>query len=67
MLAVASEDVPAAMGALRARADAELDDAGRRATSTVIDLEAEQNTCPGCFGTLPQGATRCPECGLRFG
>ncbi|MDP6739255.1 MAG: hypothetical protein QF404_04490 [Planctomycetota bacterium] len=67
MLAVASDDAPAAISALRVQADSELDEAGRRSSSTVIDLEAEENTCPGCFGTIQQGATRCPECGLRVG
>ena len=67
MLAVASEDVSAATSALRAKANAELDELGRRSSSTVIDLEAEENTCPGCFGKIQQGATRCPECGLRIG
>jgi hypothetical protein len=67
MLAVASDDVPLAISALRAQADSELDEAGRRSSSTVIDLEAEENTCPGCFGTIQRGATRCTECGLRVG
>ena len=67
MLAVASEDVPAATSALRAKADSDLDELGRRSSSTVIDLEAEVNTCPGCFVKIHLGATRCPECGLRIG
>ncbi|MEZ5973285.1 MAG: hypothetical protein R3F33_03410 [Planctomycetota bacterium] len=37
------------------------------AAQAVIDLDAEQNSCPACLGPIPGGATRCPGCGLRFG
>ncbi|MCP3919113.1 MAG: hypothetical protein GY711_26520 [bacterium] len=66
-LAVASQDAQRGNEVLQAHADAQLDEAGRRAASTVIDLDAETSECPACTGTIPQGSARCPECGLRFG
>jgi predicted amidophosphoribosyltransferase len=37
------------------------------AADAVIDLDADESTCPACTGTIPRGAARCPECGLRLG
>jgi hypothetical protein len=37
------------------------------AAGHVIDLDAEQATCPACMTSFPTDATRCPGCGLRLG
>lgn len=39
----------------------------RDAADCVIDLDANEATCPACSGTIPKGAVMCPECGLRIG
>lgn len=36
------------------------------AASLVVDLDAEESTCPACEGRVPGSAPRCPSCGLRF-
>jgi hypothetical protein len=43
-----------------------LDPDGRRAAETTIDLDREENQCPGCLGPLRGLPERCPGCGLRF-
>ena len=37
------------------------------AADAVIDLDADENSCPACLGTIPKQAPRCPSCGLRLG
>jgi len=37
------------------------------AADAVIDLEANENACPACGGTIPGQARMCPECGLVLG
>ncbi len=39
----------------------------RAAAEAVVDLDAAENTCPACGFTVPGGAERCPDCGLRLG
>lgn len=43
-----------------------LDPEARRAADATIDLDREENQCPGCLGTLRGLPERCPSCGLRF-
>jgi len=33
----------------------------------VIDLEAEEATCPACLTPFAPGVSHCPGCGLRIG
>lgn len=70
-LAVANQDVPEASALLAELADAELraaipDEGVRRAATAIVDLDADQTTCPACLASVPHGATRCPGCLLRF-
>ncbi len=44
-----------------------LDEDARRAATTTIDLDAEENQCPACGDTWSSVPTRCPGCGLRIG
>jgi len=37
------------------------------AADAVIDLEADENACPACGGTIPRDVRMCPECGLMIG
>ena len=37
------------------------------AADAVIDLDADQNGCPACGGTIPREARMCPDCGLVLG
>lgn len=43
-----------------------MDEAERRASAAVVDLDAPESACPACGGRIPGGSPRCPECGLRF-
>jgi len=45
----------------------DLDPEQRAAAELVVDLDAEESTCPACLSPIPGGATRCPGCGLRLG
>jgi len=70
-LAVAGPDVVAASAAIEAIADAELSEAipdaeVRRQATLVVDLDAEETTCPACLTVVPGGSSRCPSCRLRF-
>ncbi len=65
-LAVASDDAPAAAQVLHDEERASMTDEQRRAADAVNALGEDDNTCPACFGTIPRGEARCPECGLRF-
>ena len=38
----------------------------RQAADAVIDLDADEFTCPACGASFAK-APRCPECGLRLG
>lgn len=60
-------EVPAAALAIQAYQDSQLEEHELAATRITIDLDAEESTCPACLGTIPKGATRCPECKLRLG
>ena len=44
-----------------------MSDVELKAADAVVDLDADQNECPACLGTIPKGARMCPECGLRLG
>lgn len=56
-----------ALAAIEEHQNAGLSEVELAAASMTIDLDAEQSTCPACLGTIPHGARRCPECGLRLG
>ena len=43
-----------------------LDDEARRAADAVIDLDAEENSCPACGDAWTSVPQRCPSCGLRI-
>ncbi len=65
-LAVANEEAPRAIEVIQAHMNEGLDEAAIRATRAVVDLDAEESTCPACEATIPQGTPRCPGCGLRL-
>jgi len=65
-LAVAGEHSLMARELLDSWFDAGLDEEARIMASSVIDLDASESTCPACTGTIPQGSSRCPSCGLRI-
>ncbi len=44
-----------------------MSEAERIAADAVIDLDADENTCPACMTKIPGGAKRCKGCGLRLG
>jgi tRNA(Ile2) C34 agmatinyltransferase TiaS len=52
---------------LRAVETRGLSEEERAAAEAVVDLDAAENDCPACGATMPGGAARCPDCGLRFG
>lgn len=71
-LAVATPDVPDALQLLEEHERAELsrmdpDGSVTRAAEHVIDLDADEASCPACGAGIPQGRLRCPGCGLRIG
>lgn len=70
-LAVASEDVAAALAALdgawRSGLDPHQIEALEKAAQIVIDPDAAETTCPACLTTFPTGPRDCPDCGLRLG
>lgn len=66
MLAVAGRDVDLAQAAIEDDFLSGLDEAGRAAAQSTIDLDAEENSCPACGGPLTGLPERCPSCGLRF-
>lgn len=37
------------------------------AADAVIDLDADENSCPACLDSIPKGARSCPSCGLVLG
>ena len=41
----------------------------RQSAEMVLDLDAEQTTCPACMTEFAPAAAggRCPDCGLVFG
>ena len=66
-LAVASEHTRDAARAVDDHWAKDLSAEERAATEMVIDLDAEEATCPACLTTFKTGTTRCPGCGLRLG
>ena len=42
-------------------------DRERASVETVIDLDADENTCPACLEPFRGHPSRCPSCGLRIG
>ncbi|MCA8981916.1 MAG: hypothetical protein H6831_16265 [Planctomycetes bacterium] len=66
-LAVAGEDRLEAARAVDDHWARDLSDAERAATEMVIDLDADEATCPACMTTFKTGIDRCPGCGLRLG
>ena len=66
-LAVAGPDAERAAQHLAEQERARMSPEERDAADSIIDLDAEQNACPACGGTIPQARQRCPECGLRIG
>ena len=47
--------------------DAHLTDEERQAAHTVVDLDADESSCPACQTAFDPKLGRCPECGLNFG
>jgi len=45
----------------------QFDAAGRRAVSSVVDLDAPTRTCPACETNYAAGPVKCPGCGLFLG
>jgi len=37
------------------------------AAELVVDLDAEETTCPACLTAFRPDVLACPGCGLRFG
>lgn len=66
-LAVASEDKFEAARAVDDHWARDLSPEERAATEMVIDLDADEATCPACLTTFKTGILRCPGCGLRLG
>lgn len=66
-LAVAGPDAARAAALIEAEFLDALDDAGRRAASAAIDLDADENACPACEAPFAGHPTHCPGCGLRIG
>ena len=71
MLAVAGSEVERARAVLQEFHDQGLTDAERAAANLVVDLDAEETTCPAClttFATAGVGSDgQCPDCGLFLG
>lgn len=66
VLVCAAADKPAAAQVLTAHWAGDSAEAVA-AAGHLIDLDAEQATCPACTTSFPTDATRCPGCGLRLG
>ncbi len=66
-LAVASEHGPVAARAVDDHWAKDLSPEERAASELVVDLDAEEATCPACLTTFRTGTNRCPGCGLRLG
>jgi len=66
-LAVAGPDVKRANDALDQSYLSELDEAGRRSATMVVDVTLPRRTCPACFTEYDAGPKRCPSCGLYLG
>lgn len=67
MLAVASEDAQRAVDAIDGAFLDGLDASARATAEHVIDLDAEENSCPACGETFRVLPRACPGCGLRLG
>ena len=68
MLVTPPDALQQARAAIEAHWNQDLDEAELAAVGTVVDLDAEQATCPACDTPFPTSdAPRCPECGLNFG
>jgi len=66
-LAVASRDLESAREVLDACWSRDLTPLARASAELVVDLEADQTTCPACLAGFAPSEPRCPSCGLRFG
>lgn len=66
-LAVAKQDVAAALRAIEAQQQAGMSETELKAAQTVVDREREENVCPACETPFRGQVARCPECGLNFG
>jgi len=65
-LAVAGQDVRAALGHIEENWLSELDPLARKSAETVVDLDADRLTCPACWTEFAKGPRACPSCGLRL-
>lgn len=43
-----------------------LDPEARRSAEAVIDLDADENTCPACGELFERVPASCPSCGLKL-
>ena len=65
-LALLPEDAELARKTIQSRREQMLADEGLARNDAVVDLSAEQVTCPACGFTFPR-AEECPDCGLFVG
>ena len=54
---------------IESRWGSELSNEARSAADQVVDLDADETTCPACTATFNPAASpgRCPDCGLALG
>jgi hypothetical protein len=67
VLAVASHQAQLALEQIEAHFTHGMTDRERASVETVIDLDADENTCPACLEPFRGHPSRCPSCGLRIG
>ena len=67
LLTVVSTEAEAARRALGEHWDADLEESLKVHTSTVVDFDSDETTCPACLSVFSTENKRCPECGLNFG
>ncbi len=66
-LAVASQVAQEGARLIRAHFDADLSAEQLAAANAVIDLDAQEGSCPACGSPIVPGGMRCSSCGLRWG
>lgn len=54
------------IGHIEERWLSQLDPDARRSAETVVDLDAERQTCPACLSEFDKGPRSCPSCELRL-